>query len=245
MKTKNKEILATTAFSVLLILVFSVGFYLLSEFIALNITRLVESSLEEIVDQHVHNVVVKIADDMDSVTMLATAIATFGSVENVSDEYISSYNATTRFKSVVVIDTKGQGRFASGDVLDLSEREYFQRSLNGETVVFGPMKSKKDENMVIVISVPIMHDGAILGVLACSYMQSLLDSTLVNSFEGSGYSYLFDVYGEIIATVASESEKSTSSGSVGDSLIDILGNATIHYHGGLARIQETWKRAED
>lgn len=78
-----------------------------------------------------------------------------------------------------------------GDIVDISEREYYQQSLNGERGLMPPSESVNatdDDRLIMVTSVPIMKNNCVTGVI-------VEDIT----FGEQGYAYMIDGTGTVVA----------------------------------------------
>ena len=68
-------------------------------------------------------------------------------------------------KSIMLVDTNGIAHQTSGEVVDIHDREYFQKALAGEGAVSDPMISKTDGSVVVAFAVPIKEGNTVTGVL--------------------------------------------------------------------------------
>ncbi|SDI25292.1 methyl-accepting chemotaxis sensory transducer with Cache sensor [Alteribacillus persepolensis] len=88
------------------------------------------------------------------------------------------------YETVVFTDTSGIVRAHTTTehigALDLSEREYFQSGMNGETAVSDILTSNSTGNRIIVIAAPVEDDnGDITGVLSASVNFDMLTEALL------------------------------------------------------------------
>lgn len=90
-----------------------------------------------------------------------------------------------------------------GDIVDISTREYYHESLAGRRGLMDPAVSvNPDDNggVVIVYSVPIRVDGAIVGVLVAvgdsTFLNNLVDGI---TYGETGYAYLLNKSGVTVA----------------------------------------------
>lgn len=71
-----------------------------------------------------------------------------------------------QYEDMAVISPNGNANYVlSGDTIDLSEREYFQKALNGEANVSDVLISKATNAASIIYASPIIRDGNVVGVL--------------------------------------------------------------------------------
>ncbi len=90
---------------------------------------------------------------------------------------------------------------SQGTVLDLSEREYFQRAIKGEANISQPVVSRNSGNLIVSIAVPVEQDGEVVGVAAgaipITYISELLESAWVGE---TGDAYLVNDEGNMITS---------------------------------------------
>ena len=98
-----------------------------------------------------------------------------------------------------VIDSTGQGTNTEGTVLNLSDREYFQKTLMGDSNISDPLVSREDGSVIIVYAVPITYNGRITGALIAirdgNALSAIVDSIKIGEY---GYAYIINQKGEII-----------------------------------------------
>lgn len=68
-------------------------------------------------------------------------------------------------KTLMIVDTNGIATNTTGEVVDVSERDYFKKALLGENAVTDPMISKTDGSVVVAFAVPIKQGNKVTGVL--------------------------------------------------------------------------------
>ncbi|ADH97948.1 methyl-accepting chemotaxis protein [Salisediminibacterium selenitireducens] len=90
-----------------------------------------------------------------------------------------------------------------GEIVDVTEREYYHDSLAGERGLMPPSLSVNPDDgdrLIMVTSVPIEEDGAITGVLVAvgdaDYLNTIVDD--IQYGEG-GYAYMIDDEGTVVA----------------------------------------------
>ncbi len=100
-----------------------------------------------------------------------------------------------------VTDMKGFAHSTSGESLDLSDREWVQRSLQGETYLSDPFVGRIDNKVILACSTPIRDkNGTTVGTLTAS----IDPGTLYNCISGlkvgkTGYAFIVSKTGTIIA----------------------------------------------
>ena len=138
-----------------------------------------------------------ITKDMDSETDLYNNLDNYGSV---CDIY--------HFKNIMISNIEGIAYTHTGEVMDVSNRVYFQKSIQGENYISTILSDKVDSNAINVFSVPIYYQNKVIGVLGVDYDSSVLYSLFrENIGENFGQTYLIDNNGYLITTQNSTSTK--------------------------------------
>ncbi|MEG1650215.1 MAG: diguanylate cyclase [Oscillospiraceae bacterium] len=137
------------------------------------------------------------------ITTLHVISGSLAQIDNPTREKMSlllqSAVDNSGFKRISFADSNGTSFSNDSEVIDVSERDYFQRALKGETVVSEPLKSALDGAGIIVISVPVYHNGKVDGVLYGSYSLSVAGNKLLDSsYYGDGYGFVLSKNGDIV-----------------------------------------------
>lgn len=103
------------------------------------------------------------------------------------------------YESLIWIDPTGKYFDFKGETGSLADREYFQRSIKGETVISDPVISKKTNKPIVIISIPIRQDNRITGVLAGAINIEAVEKQVLEVKVGeTGYAYVIQGDGLII-----------------------------------------------
>ena len=130
-------------------------------------------------------------------------------IESISkDNRIANFSSTSKqkenlaqlakeyeFDSIIVCNAKG----ITSDGSDVSDREYFKRSINGETYVSSPIIRKTTGKMIMVLTAPINGDGSngiVSARLSCDSFSKMIHDI---SLGKSGYGFIVDKSGTIVA----------------------------------------------
>ncbi|KDR94951.1 methyl-accepting chemotaxis sensory transducer with Cache sensor [Peptoclostridium litorale DSM 5388] len=195
---KNRLIASFSALIIALSLVLGfVSYYAASK----GLSESVESNLEIIAVESSKFVEARIGAEFGKLEILA-ASHDISSPEVPIEEklaLLSKEKERSGHLRMYVIDPNGQGTNTEGTVLSLSDREYFQKAIQGESNISDPLVSKEDGSIIIVYAVPITNNGQITGVLIAIRDGNAL-STIVNSIKigEQGYAYMINQKGEII-----------------------------------------------
>ena len=109
------------------------------------------------------------------------------------------------YENICLADVKGELVSAADPSVigkvKVMDREYFQKSINGEVFISGVFRSKGTQNPVFVISVPVKENneinGVIFGVVDTSYFNDQFISPI--RIGETGYAYLIKKDGTVIA----------------------------------------------
>ncbi|NMB95175.1 MAG: hypothetical protein GYA02_00950 [Clostridiaceae bacterium] len=71
-------------------------------------------------------------------------------------------------KELAIIDTSGNAIYNNGRTENLSDRNYFQKALNGSRALSNPFVSDIYNSLVITYAVPIKNNNQVVGVLAAT-----------------------------------------------------------------------------
>lgn len=104
-------------------------------------------------------------------------------------------------ESIFIADLTGRARSSSGEVIDISDREYFQEALKtGRTTYSQPVQSRFTGSITVVVAEPIMHSGQVVGVLGATlrldYLQALVQRMQISNY---GYGWIIDANGNTVA----------------------------------------------
>ena len=104
-------------------------------------------------------------------------------------------------RELAFIDDQGTYHGASGKTIDLREREYVRRALDGQNFISEPYVSKTDNSLVITVSVPIYDDNRrVIGLVMCDINAEWLSDQIDDIVVGqSGDCSIFGPTGTFIA----------------------------------------------
>lgn len=95
------------------------------------------------------------------------------------------------FKRMGFALPSGEALVTDDAVLNVSDRDYFARSLLGENVISDRMIDKVDGLAINTHSVPLKHNGEIVGCIFATTKASVYSAALsTSSFSGTGFSYV-------------------------------------------------------
>ncbi|SHI20101.1 methyl-accepting chemotaxis protein [Desulfosporosinus lacus] len=102
--------------------------------------------------------------------------------------------------SMLIAGLDGSAELTTGKVVNIKDRDYFQKAIAGNRAISEPLVSKDDGSIIIVYAVPIQHEGVIVGVLAALRDGANL-SKITNdiTFGQSGKAFMINEKGTKIA----------------------------------------------
>ena len=103
------------------------------------------------------------------------------------------------YLNVRIVTPQGIARNLDGEEVNIADRSYFLRALEGKTVISSLLTSRFDGSKVFVIAVPIKRAGQPVGVLTGSVPADALHNTLdLTSFGGRGFITIIESDGNIV-----------------------------------------------
>lgn len=97
---------------------------------------------------------------------------------------LKKFAEAASFDSIEFTDTYGMGLNSEGEKVDVSDKNYFQEGMKGNSgvdVIFG---SKQEKENMIVFYTPVYLEDEIIGVLTGSYKESKMREIIYNTFFG-------------------------------------------------------------
>lgn len=183
-------------FTIIIILLYSLGKY-----INKNLETQLIMSLEDISDQNINVIQNEINNKFDLLNNLAKEFSDY-----TEEELMNSFNKTNilsnqfNFRELGIALPNGIAYMSTNTIYDVSKREYFKHSINGENYVSEKLTDMRDYGDINVYSVPIINSkGEVSAVLFSIYhAEDFLKLLQVNSFDGNGYSYIIDSNGNVL-----------------------------------------------
>lgn len=140
----------------------------------------------------------------DQLFMLESQARYFADVDmndyNKIKQTIMSTKGVGEFKRIAVANTSGMtinydGK-SSGNIM---MNDYFKKALQGIASVSSNISLDEDGEKVLTLAVPIFQNKKVVGVITGTFAYSILDDIFaVDTFSGSGYSFLVDGNGRVL-----------------------------------------------
>ncbi len=112
---------------------------------------------------------------------------------------LAAVRDNTLFLNVLLIEPDGTAHSAAADAFDVSDRDYFIQSMSGKRAIQQIEKGRATGVPVFTLSVPIIKDGVIVGVLGGSIdIDSFKNLVVSEAYSRQAYSYICDSQGNIV-----------------------------------------------
>lgn len=159
--------------------------------------------LLEVADRTTDTMNIKLESGITELKNLSSALSLKSgyNTEEMKD-VLYSYVKESSFPKITLIDSNGDGYSKDFKDINFSDREYFQKAMNGEANISNFMQDRVSGEIGSTFAVPIFNENnEAIGVLAeskaISEFKKLLD---VNILGGEGYLALVDSSGAIITS---------------------------------------------
>ncbi len=156
---------------------------------------------------------------------------------------IESWKELYEFKDMGVIDPSGKALSITGQELDFSNRDFFQRSMEGEIVLSSTMKDTADQEYIMIYCAPVFSDGkvqcCVYGVIDAEHLME----PFALPFSNSGHSYIIDKdgnimtsdnkqYGNLFLYISEESGKHSEAIELFRETLKANGEGSLSYYAG-------------
>ncbi len=192
----NKEKLVfKISYVIILLVVCSIALGWYSKILRNELKDLVRNTLKQVSNQNVLIVQKEIEGDLNALTEVAERIGALGALGELQQEEIvetlKEVSYRYPFKRMGFCGTDGIAYATDGNITDISERSYFEASLQGEKCISEPFADPLSGGDIIVFSVPVRSNSEIVGIVFATYgVDSMKEILSVSSFEGKGYTYI-------------------------------------------------------
>lgn len=231
MKKKKNRFHTVFLLSIVIIVVL-IGLYSYNRQLKRDLEIMSCDTLEEIIMQQKNNFKTKFDGDKDALIAFADLISLNDQFLEDPTVQLSMIAKERQFEYASFATPDGNTISNQGDKSNISDREYFNRSMAGETVISEPMASKIRDTNIVVLSTPVWKNDEIIGVLFVSYDSAKLDQLFSTSFGGRGYTYVMDKNGNIVLKTVNSYSITTT-----ENVYDTFSKATFYEHDNYEAIQ--------
>ncbi len=114
-------------------------------------------------------------------------------------DFLAKAVQNSGFYMLALSDTNGLAITDQDKIIDIRQRDYFQKAVKGETCVSSLISSDIVGAEIITISTPVYVDSRIVGIVVGVYPIDQLKELFSYSFNGAGYAFICDSQGNIIS----------------------------------------------
>ncbi|MDO4563743.1 MAG: diguanylate cyclase [Clostridia bacterium] len=160
----------------------------------------------------------------DQLELFARAATSFGQDDRDIYSLMESMCEYTSFDSMMLIGTDGIATSTLEDGLDVSDRDYFAKALNGQYGMTETFEGKGavEGRRILMAYAPIYDDGVVRGVAAGAYYADTLSDLLAQHAQMDGFTVILNSSGRIIAAPLSKNSLigKTSLQAFGENIVD-------------------------
>lgn len=163
----------------------------------------VSKSVETLTNHTADYVSVQIQSKLEQINIWATSKYSkiFKSTEEELLAILEIFASSMEFRTVGISDIHGNAILSDGSKINIKEREYFKSAIKGKKTISNVLKSKLDEEEIIVYAVPLYYQGEVVGVLSASDLRDNLGEFLYPIYyNGVANIHIVDHEGNLIAS---------------------------------------------
>lgn len=196
---KQRYILKHILLSLLIITILLINFIVYTRSLYTILSDEMDMYLTEITAQ----AITSIQNEINGSIRELEAIAQISRLNNMDKdtilENLRHINSSEYYNGIGISDKNGIAYLTNGLYIDISDREYYKKSLEGETSVSDKLIGKIEDEEIIVYSTPIFEGNQVKYILfAYRSTDRYNDALSIYTFGGKGYSYITDSYGNVI-----------------------------------------------
>ncbi len=198
---KVKNTIALCIFASIIVFLSIISFV---ETISLELTDSEKQSLKELTSQQQLAINRQLSSMIYNLISTTETISILHTIEEDSDsmvlDYVYSKQATLGYDVAIIADDSGEAFITTGEYANISEFDYFNVALSGDTYATEPYISYATGKEVITVSAPIVVNSKVTGVFALQYTTDYLSALLSELTEEEGHNYILNSDGEIIVS---------------------------------------------
>lgn len=196
MKTIKMKLISLTALMLVIVCTSlgAIALFLSAEGIQENISKNIEGKAQD--------TATIVAGSIEHELGILEQMASDPQISDPSTEIEARLNSLARshelneYSQLAFVDMVGMGHFSDGTTKDLSDREYLQKALAGNSNVSDTIVSKIDGSVIVVFAAPVKHQGKVVGALAAIHQGEYINKSIENvSIGGSSYAFIISKTG--------------------------------------------------
>ncbi len=180
--------------------------FVLSQFnrwVDINLESTATTVYTELVSQQQNSFNQQLDRERDGLESISKAIIEFGYDEETFFSYVDSVKEEFHYENLTIVDIEGKG-FLNGELIDISDRDYFMAAVKGETITSEPYLCDETDKMVIAVAAPIYYEGYVQGIITAEYDTDTLSALLASSVSEQGQALIVNGDGEILMNTKTE-----------------------------------------
>lgn len=192
MKRVRQKLPTTLIFLAVIFIFIVMSLYKFETGLIKSIEEFTNEKLFEINKQNKERIKLKIKDTFDLMETMALFI---GQSDDIfSDEIMENLSKQSKKNSFIrmaVTGVDGIGYTQDGEKLDISDREYFIKGMQGENSITQVLISRIDGKESIILAVPIYRGFQIIGVLRSVYqLEQFTELLEIESIDNTGLTFI-------------------------------------------------------
>lgn len=192
MKRVRQKLPTTLIFLAVIFIFIVMSLYKFETGLIKSIEEFTNQKLFEINKQNKERIKLKIKDTFDLMETMALFI---GQSDDIfSDEIMENLSKQSKKNSFIrmaVTGVDGIGYTQDGEKLDISDREYFIKGMQGENSITQVLISRIDGKESIILAVPIYRGFQIIGVLRSVYqLEQFTELLEIESIDNTGLTFI-------------------------------------------------------
>jgi methyl-accepting chemotaxis protein len=200
LKMKSIKTKLIISFSLLIVLS-SLGLSLTSLIFSKNsLTDVSEKSLESIALEDSKLTTSRVALNKRTLEMLALDDQITSMDYQLQSDALQEVLPKTDFMDIAVVGLDGMAYYTDGTTSDLSDRDYIQKALQGQSCISDVLISKVTKEPVIMYAAPIYNGNNVVGALIGRKDGNALSEIVDDAgFGQDGYGYIINAKGTVVA----------------------------------------------
>ncbi len=195
---KNHRNIITIVVVICVMLLILVSLFEFNRGIAKRLESSTVETLSEISLQQQFTFNAELQNEQSSLESMAETLAIIGHNEDQIISYLGSVIKHQGFSNLIVADVRGIGLLNNRDIIDVSQKTYFEQVMQGQFIMSEPDVSVVTNEIVLTAAVPIYVNEEIDGVLIAEYTTEHLRAFLSEAFGGLSYTAVVNQNGFVM-----------------------------------------------
>ena len=197
-RMRHSIVTVSVVFSIILVLI---SFFVFTSLNGKQIIAVNQQYLIHDAKRSAKIIVNSIADGQRNISVLSELVEKTLQSPTVDIESFQHLSTGSMFDYVAFVDPDGVNHSTDGNVFDASDRQYYQKAMQGSNGVELIYESQEAHENLLMFYSPVRYEGTIIGSLVGVYQasQRLSEMLLLDYFDETADAYLCDGDGCVIA----------------------------------------------